>query len=76
MTLTPEQQKRFDEFWIKVENKEFADNQLQNFIASELQRERERFLMALHESENIFFREHDLKPCGCLMRHVERRLNS
>jgi hypothetical protein len=55
MTLTPDQQKRFDSFWIKVENKEFADNQLQAFIASELQIERERLSAALRESANVFF---------------------
>lgn len=72
MTLTPEQQKRFDAFWIKVDNKEFADNQLQYFLASELHLEQERLLAAFRESESVFYREHDLKPCECLMKYMEK----
>jgi hypothetical protein len=85
MNLTLEQEKRFDTVFPEVglvpreiplkETIDYGSN-LKTFLASELQLERERVLTALRESANVFFREHDLKPCDCLMRYVERRLSS
>jgi hypothetical protein len=76
MNLTPEQQKRFDLHQQASDHFcEVCHEQNAKFLASELQLERERFLTALRESANVFFREHDLKPCDCLVRYLERKLD-
>lgn len=81
MTLNTDQQKRFEDL-LKTKELWFENlrqpnwETIQNFLASELQLERERLLTALRESANVFFREHDQKPCDCLMRYVEQWLKN
>jgi hypothetical protein len=48
---------------------------VKRFLASELDLQRERFITASRESASVFFREHDVKPCECLMKYVERRMS-
>lgn len=82
MTINPEQEKRFAKLFptsVPLSDDEVVilgntAGTIKAFLASELQRERERVIRAFKESATIMFREHDIQPCDCLMRYVERKL--
>jgi hypothetical protein len=68
ISLTPEQEKILKETFPN------EPEELKTFLVSELQLERERVIVAFRESASVFFREHDMKPCECLMKYLERTL--
>ena len=79
MSLTPDQQKRLGTFFDSSCEEDldvYEDwKPVKSFLAFEIQLERERLLTTFHEFMNMFFREHDVKPCDCWRRYVEGRLN-
>ena len=56
MNIINKQLEEFDKFWLQVKNKEFADNQLKDFLKSSLEEvardERKRIIIRLNEYPN------------------------